>query len=273
VLPKECIIYSDIDGTYLKSWDHDAYVGAPKNNIEAINSFVNEGGLFGSASGREYTGILKCFEGVCINMPIVQNNGAIIYDHINHKIVDAAYFDKEEKEELYNYAKKTQNVWLCASTLDVIWDVLLYDERDKGAFDLVRPKMTYDEYMNKDIAKTAFVVKKELMSKVVEDSKQFYCYEKLNFLQSSPIYDEIVVKGIDKGKAIKKAVDYAKANNRKLICIGDYYNDVSMLKEADIAVCPSNSPEDIKAMCNYVVSSNDEGALADLIDRVLKEIN
>lgn len=272
MIPKECVIYSDIDGTYLKSWTHDAYVGAPQNNIDAINRFTKEGGLFGAASGREYVGILRCFEGVDINMPIVQNNGAMIYDHKNSKILDATYFDRESKQELYDYAKRTPDVWICASTLEAIWDILLYDEKDKGAFDLVRPKMSYEDFMNANIGKISFVVKKEIMPQVVEDTKGFKCYNSLTFIQSSPIYDEIVVKGIDKGKAIKKAVEYAHANNRKLICIGDYYNDVSMLKEADIAVCPSNAPDDIKEICDYVVCSNDEGALADLIDRVLKEI-
>ena len=54
--------------------------------------------------------------------------------------------------------------------------------------------------------------------------------------------------------------------DKTLVCIGDFYNDVPMLEIADIAACPDNAPDDIKAMCNIVTCNNNEGALADLIE-------
>ena len=58
---------------------------------------------------------------------------------------------------------------------------------------------------------------------------------------------------------------------RKLACIGDYFNDYEMLKSADIAACPSNAAQGIKDICDIVTCSNDEGAIAGLISALCGE--
>jgi hydroxymethylpyrimidine pyrophosphatase-like HAD family hydrolase len=45
--------------------------------------------------------------------------------------------------------------------------------------------------------------------------------------------------------------------------MGDYINDMEMLRAADIAVCPANSHEDVKGMCDIVTEEDCEhGAVA-----------
>jgi 3-deoxy-D-manno-octulosonate 8-phosphate phosphatase KdsC-like HAD superfamily phosphatase len=51
-----------------------------------------------------------------------------------------------------------------------------------------------------------------------------------------------------------------------LFAIGDYYNDVQMLKLADVSAVPCDSPEDIKSLANYITNTCENGAVADFID-------
>jgi hydroxymethylpyrimidine pyrophosphatase-like HAD family hydrolase len=45
-----------------------------------------------------------------------------------------------------------------------------------------------------------------------------------------------------------------------------------MLQNADFPVAVENAPDDVKALAKYITTSNNNGAIADLI-RYLEEIN
>ena len=87
---------------------------------------------------------------------------------------------------------------------------------------------------------------------------------------SSPVFLECYDRRAGKGVGVRLAMELAGMQNKTLVCIGDFYNDVPMLKVADIAASPTNAPDDIKVMCQIVTCSNNEGALADLIDALEK---
>jgi hydroxymethylpyrimidine pyrophosphatase-like HAD family hydrolase len=58
-----------------------------------------------------------------------------------------------------------------------------------------------------------------------------------------------------------------------MIAIGDGYNDISMLKYAGLGIAMENAPDDIKAACGYVTSSNNEDGVATVIEKfILKGI-
>ena len=66
---------------------------------------------------------------------------------------------------------------------------------------------------------------------------------------------------------IKLSELYEKEGRQLTVCaVGDYENDSAVLSAADIAVCPSNATEDIKAICDLCLCSNDEGVIADLVE-------
>ena len=57
-------------------------------------------------------------------------------------------------------------------------------------------------------------------------------------------------------------------DNVKVYCIGDYENDIDMLKNADKAFCPSNAIDEVKSLCQHILCDHDEGALADMIELI-----
>ena len=82
---------------------------------------------------------------------------------------------------------------------------------------------------------------------------------------------EILPKGISK----KTQFPYLKTiyPGTELWCIGDFHNDVEMLEGADVAVCPENAVDEIKAICKLQVCHCKDGALADMIDQIEQRID
>ena len=74
------------------------------------------------------------------------------------------------------------------------------------------------------------------------------------------------IEAIEKGEKIVQETRRWDDNKGKTFAIGDYYNDIYMLKAADISACPSESPEDIKESVDFVGCACRDGAVADFIE-------
>ena len=59
----------------------------------------------------------------------------------------------------------------------------------------------------------------------------------------------------------------------ELWCIGDFNNDLEMLSGADVAVCPENAVDEVKAICQLQVCHCKEGALAEMIDEIERRLD
>ena len=78
---------------------------------------------------------------------------------------------------------------------------------------------------------------------------------------------ELTARGATKGDMARRMKD--RFGCHTLVCAGDHMNDLTMLRVADRAFCPSNAVEAVKAEA-YVVGHCQDGAIADMI-AVLEE--
>ena len=69
------LLISDIDGTL-----NDKSMKLPKNNKDAIESYVNNGGIFTLCSGRNLQSLAIHYNKLGIKTPAIFLNGAGIYD-------------------------------------------------------------------------------------------------------------------------------------------------------------------------------------------------
>ena len=79
-------------------------------------------------------------------------------------------------------------------------------------------------------------------------------------------YFELVPKGVSKASALVELCRLMNIKKGGLFAAGDYYNDVAMLKLADISAVPCDSPEEIKELAHHITCKCDDGAVADFID-------
>lgn len=264
----EVIIYSDMDGTMLTDWSLGPYV--PKANLDAIRAFITAGGMFSIASGRQFGETLPFFGDIVFSAPMVQGNGAVIYDCVNGKILKKIVLPDKVKAESLSYRDRRKGVWLVAAdefdiyqveSDDRVWDLKLNDK--------ARKMISTQEYMSLELVKVCFVLNDEAeLEAVADDLRNFESSDMVLLTQSSPVFLELLDKSAGKAPAIAEAVKLAGAEKRHLVCIGDYDNDCDMLSLAEIPACPENSSPRVLEMANIVTCGNNEGAVADLIRRL-----
>ncbi len=264
---KNFIIYADMDGTMLTDWDLGPYV--PQRNIEAITRLMAEGGAFSIATGRQYADSMSFFPKHFFNAPSVQANGAVIWDCRRDSIIRQTPIPQGCKEELVEYTRRYPNLWLAAADEERIYELDFLDSRDGKLTDSKRRHTSLEDFYSRDFLKACFILGDPAdMERVERDYSRMECSRVLNSSVSSPIYFECYDKSVDKGLGVLEARRLSGNDDRTLVCIGDYFNDLSMLKAADIAVCPHNAPREIKELCQIVTCSNNDGAIGDLIERL-----
>lgn len=265
---EELIIFSDMDGTMLTDWSLGPKV--PEANLEAMKSFISAGGLFSIASGRQFSETERFFEGIKFPVPMVLGNGTVIYDAEKGEVISKVALADEIKRDCLEYVQNNEGLWLVAGDEFGIYQVMIKgSEWETKLTDLVRTPLTVQEFLDRDLVKVCYVIENpQNVSKVAADTAAFKSAELFQMMQSSPVFLEVLDKRAGKANGIKEAIKFAKAENRTIICIGDYDNDCDMLELADVAACPSNASPNVLRMADIVTCDNNKGAIADLINKL-----
>ena len=88
------LLATDIDGTLAN------FNEIPQRNIEAIQHFVKEGGMFTVCTGRGYAMTCDIVSQVPVNVPGICVNGMQLYDFQQRKVISEVYLPNEAEEIL-----------------------------------------------------------------------------------------------------------------------------------------------------------------------------
>ena len=264
------VIVSDIDGTFLGKNSRIV-----PENLEKIRYFQENGGKFTIATGREYFIVypsVPMVEEIC-NCPAVACNGAYVYDYQTHaKLIENFLDDGPLVPVIKAVAAACPRAGFRVDMLDCYFVERIYREFE-WVRDLYPDKakvMPIEEMPRGCWHKVAFdgppdeIVRAETMLR-----------EKLggafNCIRSGADIVEIQSLTATKGKMLSRVKEMA--GGRLLFALGDYDNDYDMLLSADRCAVPENGREKLKKIPGaMIVADHDQGAVADLIDRIEKEL-
>ena len=86
-----------------------------------------------------------------------------------------------------------------------------------------------------------------------------------DFIRSERTLYEILPKGANKGSVLPKLCDHLGIDQSKTIAVGDYNNDIAMIKSAGIGFAVANACPEAKAAADHITVSNEEHAIAKII--------
>ena len=86
------------------------------------------------------------------------------------------------------------------------------------------------------------------------------------FLPTTGSFVEILKRGVNKGTGLFRLADQLQIPYNRIFAVGDGYNDVDMLRAARFGFAPANGSREALAAADFVVRSNNEGALSHVIE-------
>ena len=259
------LLITDLDGTLLNS---ERKISA--ENIQAIEYFKENGGSFTFVTGRMPYSAVSIFEAVRPNIPFGCINGGGIYDYrknqylwtlpLSHDVIELIEFADKSIKDLGIQVNTFENIYFCKENTQM--------EIFRRATGI--PNLTEDyKEIKESFAKILFgdtdpdVI--TYLAKILNEHPKAYMYD---FISAEPSLYEILPKGSGKGNLIPKLSEITGLSLDKTIAVGDYYNDISMLKIAKIGVAVANACDEAKAAADHITVSNDEHAIAQIISDI-----
>jgi len=257
---EKVLITSDFDGT-LKN-DEGVIT---KEVREAIAYFIAEGGYFTVSTGRTYQGF-HLYDPAYINAPVLLANGALAYDYEKNSV---AFFDGIGDEGLAAVRAVRDNFPSASIEMypfNETYAINLTDDTERHftsqfiEFNVIadpsQAKRPWQKVMIGSDHITSPEIQK-LLASIAGDPA---------FLPTTGSFIEVMKKGVDKGTGLHKLADYLGVPYGRCYAVGDGYNDVEMLVAAAGAFVPENSAPEALAAATHIVRSNNDHAVAHVIE-------
>ncbi len=263
------LVVSDIDGTL-----NNQMRKTPRVNTEAIYRFVHElNGNFTLASARGVESLWIHYRNLPnITTPAIVLNGAGIFDFTKKEMVWFNPIPESGIKVIEKAMKKFKSLEIAVLTDDMIYLV--------GSKFMAKCMMMLDSLTHKT-CKNLDEVPKGKWGKVI-----FFCLPNLKnkikdyvisrsasdlaYIDTGAMSFDMVNSTTHKGNAVLKLAEILGVPEGNIGAIGDYYNDLDMLKTVAHPACCKQAPEDIHAVCEYHACHCNDGAVADFLGYIEK---
>ena len=119
--------------------------------------------------------------------------------------------------------------------------------------------------------KVVFAADPETIRKLGQYAKTRYYGRDNYFLPTNSIYLEIMPVGVSKATGMHTLCDLMGLPTKQTIVIGDYYNDLELMREAGYAVAVANAPAEVKASADTVTTCTcAEGAVGEYLYQLIR---
>ena len=270
------LIACDVDGTLL-----DGSFTAREADRDAIRKAQEKGIIFSLCSGRSYMSLKGIAEDLGIstkNNYIIGFNGGVVYDVENSRVVKQEKLDKNaamKAIEIFKKAQRTPSVEIVvyADAENVLFEddakyAHIYQQTSKANWTSTGNLLEAASGLN-NMVKIIFLgenadlvrFNEELTGKLGDDAYTVFTAEYM--LEVTPVVST-------KASGVQWLCDRHGIDISEVICIGDNYNDISMIKAAGLGVAVANGVDAAKEIADYVTKNDcTNGAVAEVINKFI----
>lgn len=263
------LIVSDFDGTLANSQNE-----VPDEVKNAINKYVADGGIFAVCSGRILPSVLPRVRSLGLKGLVIACQGSVIADIGSGEIIKNVGFANAETSEICAFLEEL-NTNVQAYYLEGFYSDLADGEKHLKLYeDIIGVKSRHtDMPLSRFAAQSGLPFNK--VATLCRPDEQEELFEKIkakfgsrfDVTCSAKVLIEISPFGETKGEAVRFLSSHYGVPIEKCCAIGDNLNDLSMIEAAGVGVAVGNAVDGLKAAADFVAVTNDDGAVARVIEK------
>ncbi len=254
------LVLTDFDGTFAN--DNGIITD---DNIEMISYFTKHGGLFSVSTGRTFQGFHH-YNPRYINAPVLLANGAMAYDYEKNEQVFLDGLCEEGIGAVNKLLTTFPDITVEMYPFDKTYAINLTDVSHRH---FSSQGIKYDVVSKPD--ETTIPWAKSMIACGETDPKKVHKFidenlPEISYIKTTGEFIEVLAKGVDKGSGLLKLADFLSVEHCNAYAVGDGLNDIEMLVAAAKSFVPDNANKDVLKHADYVVRSNNNGAIANVIE-------
>ena len=264
LLLSDTLVVCDMDNTLLTAKE-----GLPACNRTVIQLFTEMGGLFTVATGRPPESIRAALPGITLSSPAISCNGALLYDFSNNTVLQRSTLNREQAttailDVMEHFPRMGVEVMAGDGEMYVVRanETTHAHQVDEQLGSIACPL----ENVPDGWVKVVFASDPESIRKLGQYAKTKYYGRDNYFLATNSIYLEIMPGGVSKASGLHDLCALMSKSMKNTVVIGDYYNDLEIMREAGYAVAVANAPAEVKAAADHVTTCTcAEGAVGEYL--------
>lgn len=266
------LFVSDLDGTLLSS-------GAVLSQFSRDNlkRLLDEGMHFTVASARAIREIRQVVGDLPIQLPVIAINGAYLTDYNTGEHLQINSMEKSIAQAIFGIIRQ-KNLWPFVCTFNGAEDCLYYQtlnhpamqwyyqERSSSNDPRLRQTQNMAGVFNESVISLAIMGDQEPVGEIANILAAQFPGQLENFYfenRYSPgcwwltIHDKKCCKSI----ALKELMEMKAFKKEQLTVFGDHINDIGMFKLAGRAIATANAEEQVKAVADEIIGTNDDDSV------------
>ena len=251
--------------------EHGAPV--PEENRRAAQHFMDEGGLFTIATGRDVRSYYSIRDKFTVNAPLVLSNGAVIFDGESGESWYESFLPFSCRSDLLAArdafpgtgmeVHRGADVRVCGSNATL----------EKHLSRMGVPVSEADPgHILYPWTKVVLVAPDEIRAES-ETAHALCAWIAAQFpgryeaVPSGALVD-VVAAGSDKGSGVRRLAEFLDILPENIVCIGDGWNDIPMLRAAGRAFAPETALPEVLALPGVTKLGAPGRCIRDVIDRL-----
>jgi Cof subfamily protein (haloacid dehalogenase superfamily) len=264
---KKRVLVLDIDGTLVNSQKEIS--AATK---EAVQSVMKKGHKLILATGRCIAGVRKYekeLEMGKYDSYILAYNGGLMIHCKSGKIVEQKLLPLSLLPQLYAFAKEQGCGLITYEGNDIIsaFPADRYVEIEAKMNRLsIREVEDFVQYVQFDINKCLLTADPDKAKDLVPVLQELFGDLALIY-RAEPFFIEVMPQNVDKAASLDRMMELIGEKTQDMVCCGDGFNDVTMIRHAGIGVAMGNAQDVVKEVADFVTGTNDEDGLVEVIEK------
>ena len=264
---KDILVVCDMDNTLLTAKE-----GIPECNRATIELFCAMGGRFTVATGRPPESIRAALKGLPLSCPAIACGGSVLYDFHTDEVKMIRCLNEESAKQaisdvLEQFPEIGVEIMVEEGRMYVVQanQYVMAHLCDEQLSCIMCPL----DQVPKNWAKVVFAANPAILFKLHEFMSE-RSYPDICFVPTNMIYYEIMPKETGKAQALKELCRQEMIPLENTVAIGDYFNDIDLMKAAGQAVAVANAPQEVKVAANEVVSCCMDGGVGEYLYSLVK---
>ncbi|WP_171056228.1 Cof-type HAD-IIB family hydrolase [Paenibacillus sinopodophylli] len=250
------LIALDVDGTLLT--DDHVLTEEIRNSVQEA---ADRGAQIVLCTGRGPSGALPILKELGLSGTVITHNGAATINADDHSIVHQFDMIPEHLLRYVSYCRDNGIHFDLNTAFGMMVESITPDAEVMYGHYQAKPAIQdFRLGLPSGLVKFTAFGSKEKMDEVQAEWAGWS--SELHFIRSGDFFIDIHHAEASKGKALQQLADIRGIDRSRILAIGNYYNDITMLEFAGMGIAMGNSPDEVKSAADAVTFPNSEDGVA-----------